>query len=122
MCVCQCVCVVKGHTQKLYIWEEKKGGKYFNNGSLYISLLSKVNKEPTKYYTEVIRNELAGKIGKVSTYVYCRDSVDQIVEKHSYMHNAKVIVAEDTKRLPGFYWMPKLHRNPYGHLHNETFI
>ena len=75
-----------------------------------------------KYYTEVIRNELAGKIGKVSTYVYCRDSVDQIVEKHSYMHNAKVKVAEDMKRLPGFYWMPKLHRNPYGHLHNETFI
>jgi len=75
-----------------------------------------------KYYTEMIRNELAGKIGKVSTSVYCRNSVDQIVEKHSYMHNAKVIVAEDTKRLPGFHWMPKLHRNPYGHLHNETFI
>ena len=51
----------------------------------------------------MIRNELAGKIGKVSTYVYCRDSVDQIVEKHSYMHNAKVKVAEDTKRLAGFY-------------------
>ena len=31
------------------------------------------------------------------------------------MQNTKVKVAEDMKRLPGFYWMPKLHKNPYGH-------
>ena len=69
-----------------------------------------------KYYSEVIRNELAGKSGKASTYVHCRDSVDQIVQKHlAYMHSTKIKVAEDMKRLPGFYWMPKLHKNPYGH-------
>ena len=33
-----------------------------------------------------------------------------------YMHSTKVKVAEDIKRyLHGFYWMPKLHKNPYGH-------
>ena len=64
----------------------------------------------------MIRNELAGKSGKASTYVYCRDSVDQIVKKHlAYMHSTKVKVTEDMKRLPGFYWMPKLHIIPYGH-------
>ena len=69
-----------------------------------------------KYYSEVIRNELAGKSGKASTYIHCRDSVDQIVQKHlAYMHSTKIKVAEDMKRLPGFYWMPKLHKNPYGH-------
>ena len=31
------------------------------------------------------------------------------------MHNTKIEVAKDMKRLPGFYWMPKLHKNPYGH-------
>ena len=31
------------------------------------------------------------------------------------MHSTKIKVAEDMKRLPGFYWMPKLHKNPYGH-------
>ena len=57
-----------------------------------------------------------GKSGKASTYVQCRDSVDQIVQKHlAYMHSAKVKVTEDMKRLPGFYWMPKLHKNPYGY-------
>ena len=54
-----------------------------------------------KYYSEVIRNELAGKSGKASTYVHCRDSVDQIVQKHlAYMHSTKIKVAEDMKRLP----------------------
>ena len=44
-----------------------------------------------KYYTEVIRKELAGKSGKASTYIHCRDSVDQIVQKHlAYVHNANV--------------------------------
>ena len=69
-----------------------------------------------KYYTEVIRNELAGKSGKASTYVHCNDSIDQIVQRHlAYMHNTKIEVPIDMKRLPGFYWMPKLHKNPYGH-------
>ena len=69
-----------------------------------------------KYYTEVIRNELAGKSGKASTYVHCNDSIDQIVQRHlAYMHNTKIEVAKDMKRLPGFYWMPKLNKNPYGH-------
>ena len=27
------------------------------------------------------------------------------------MYNAKVKVTEDIKRLPGFYWMPKLNEN-----------
>ena len=78
-----------------------------------------------KYYTEVIRNELAGKSGKASTYVHCRDSVDQIVQKHlAYMHSTKVKVTEDMKRLPGFYWMPKsdIVYSSFGLLHNQTFI
>ena len=53
------------------------------------------------------------RVGK-HLYVHCRDSVDQIVQKHlAYVQNTKVKVAEDMKRLPGFYWMPKLHKNPY---------
>ena len=32
-----------------------------------------------KYYTEVIRNELAGRSGKASTYVHCRDCVDHMI-------------------------------------------
>ena len=84
-----------------------------------------------KYYTEVITNELAGKSGKASTYVHCRDSVDQIVQKHlAYMHSTKVKVTEDMKRLPGFYWMPKIAQkslwtslySSFGLLHNQTII
>ena len=64
----------------------------------------------------MIKNELAGKSGKASTYVHCRDSVDQIIQKHlAYMHSTMVKVAEDIKGLPDFYWTPKLHKNPYGH-------
>ena len=65
-----------------------------------------------KYYSEVIKNELAGKSGKACTYVHCRDSVDQIVKHLAYMHSTKIKVAEDMKRLPGFYRMPKLHQIP----------
>ena len=50
----------------------------------------------------MIRNELAGKNEKASTYIDCRNSVDQITQKHLvYMHNVKIKVAEDMKRLPG---------------------
>ena len=75
-----------------------------------------------KYYTEVIRNELPGKSGKAPTYVQCRNSVDQFVQTHlPNMHSTKVKVAEDMKRLPGFYWMPKLHSS-FCLLNNQTCV
>ena len=44
---------VKGHIKKLQICQEKEGSKYFNDRSLYIPLLSKVNKEPMKWLPKI---------------------------------------------------------------------
>ena len=49
-----------------------------------------------------------------STYLRCNETVDQIIDSHVYfMRRNNIKIPEDFVKLPNFYWMPKLHKNPY---------
>ena len=50
-----------------------------------------------------------------STYMYlcCNETVDQIIDCYvDFMRRNNI---KDFDKLPSFYCMPKLHKNPYGH-------
>ena len=64
-----------------------------------------------KYYLEVVLRELS------TSNTYERDDrvCEPIVGEHlQFMRNKKIDVAHDLRTLPSFYWLPKLHKQPYG--------
>ena len=65
-----------------------------------------------QYYKEIRTKELTNNSG-ASTYLRCNETVDQIIDSHVDVMQCKI--PEDFVKLPSFYWMPKLHKNPYGH-------
>ena len=68
-----------------------------------------------QYYKEVLTRELKNSDG-ASTYVGKDECVDKLIDKHlSFMLNHGVAVPTDNEKLPSFYWLPKLHKVPYGH-------
>ena len=68
-----------------------------------------------QYYKEILTKELTNNSG-ASTYLHCNETVDQIIESHvDFMGRNNIKIPEDFVKLPSFYWMPKLHKNPYGH-------
>ena len=67
------------------------------------------------YYTEVICKELATKQGKPQTYHECSLSSSDIIRKHlDFMKAERLQVPLSMHQLPSFYWLPKLHKDPYG--------
>ena len=62
-----------------------------------------------KYYIEVILQELR----TTATYTECGAKTDDLIKSH-VSFTPQVQVPVDMWKLPGFYWMPKLHKNPYG--------
>ena len=64
------------------------------------------------YYKEVLRKEL----GQTNTtYASCQLDAAQLVNQHLvFMRKVKLNVPSEMQRLPSFYWMPKLHKSPYG--------
>ena len=67
------------------------------------------------YYTEVICKELATKQGKPQTYHECSLSSSDIIQKHlDFMKAERLQVPLSMHQLPSFYWLPKLHKDPYG--------
>ena len=62
-----------------------------------------------KYYLEVALKELR----TTSTYKHVDRECMHVVTKHlKFMTNSKIYV--DLRYLPSFYWLPKLHKHPYG--------
>ena len=65
-----------------------------------------------KYYLEVVTNEITA----TTTYdPVARDK--DIISDHLrcvYMSNNHITVKPELRCLPSFYWLPKLHKRPYG--------
>ena len=64
-----------------------------------------------KYYLEMVLDELN------ATQTYFKDSANiaHIISKHvKYMNKNSIKVEPNMEDMPSFYWLPKLHKNPYG--------
>ena len=67
------------------------------------------------YYKEVLTKELKSSDG-ASTYVGKDECADEIIDTHlRFMLDHDVVVPADNEKLPSFYWLPKLHKNPYSY-------
>ena len=67
------------------------------------------------YYKEVLTKELKSSDG-ASTYVGKDECADEIIDAHlRFMLDDDVVVPVDNEKLPSFYWLPKLHKNPYSY-------
>ena len=64
-----------------------------------------------KYYLEVVFREL----NTTSTYECDDRDCEHVVTEHlRFMTNNKISVEPTLHNLPAFYWLPKLHKQPYG--------
>ena len=64
-----------------------------------------------KYYLEVVTREITA----TTTYEpVTRDKDDIIMEHLHFMRNNHIVVKPELECLPLFYWLPKLHKQPYG--------
>ena len=61
-----------------------------------------------RYYVEVLKEEL----NYTSTYVPAQLTKDKLLLRHiDTLTNSNIYI--DKLDLPTFYWLPKLHKNPY---------
>ena len=63
------------------------------------------------HYIDTLKQELSG----TKAYEQTSEKEKSVINNHIF-HNATrfaVSVNEDQERLPTFYWLPKLHKNPY---------
>ena len=68
-----------------------------------------------KHYLEVILNELTAVPDGPSTYVVTDRLGMDIVRKHvDDMKGLQIPIKSEMEVLPSFYWLPKLHKTPYG--------
>ena len=66
-----------------------------------------------KYYVDIMNEILSS--GQPATYVASKDASDRLIEKHlKDMRQWNITVPSVMQQLPSMYWMPKLHKNPYG--------
>ena len=64
-----------------------------------------------KYYLDVVTKEL----NSTKTYVKVNNDIVNVVSRHlDYMVKNGVDVSPEQEELPSFYWLPKLHKTPYG--------
>ena len=64
-----------------------------------------------KYYLDVVLKELES----TNTYQEVHSDCSNVVSRHlKYMVQNNIFVQEQQEHLPSFYWLPKLHKNPYG--------
>ena len=64
-----------------------------------------------KYYLDMVMREL----NSTSTYKeVCGDDVSVISRHVDYMMRNEIVVQTQHEQLPSFYWLPKLHKTPYG--------
>ena len=69
-----------------------------------------------KYYLDVVLKELSTNNGtSPQTYAPCSDHVEHLIAEHEdFLTRQNSRIPTDMKQLPGFYWLPKMHKNPIG--------
>ena len=69
-----------------------------------------------KYYLDIVLKELdTSNATSKQTYTPCSTYIENLVAKHQdFMNNQNIKIPEDMKQLPTFYWLPKMHKNPFG--------
>ena len=64
-----------------------------------------------KYYLQVVIRELT----TTSTYeLVDRECMHVVTEHLRFMINYKIHMGPELRYLPSFYWLPKMHKQPYG--------
>ena len=64
-----------------------------------------------KYYLEVV----LGEVNTTTTYEHVAEDYSELVNEHlEFMAASRIVVQPDCRCLPQFYWLPKLHKKPYG--------
>ena len=64
-----------------------------------------------KYYLEVVVKEITA----TTTYEPVLDDRTKVICDHlKYMASNRIMVKPELQCLPSFYWLPKLHKQPYG--------
>ena len=64
-----------------------------------------------KYYLEVVLKE----IDSTATYERVDEDSEGIINRHiRFFRNHRIEIPSQCKCLPAFYWLPKLHKQPYG--------
>ena len=64
-----------------------------------------------KYYLEVVANEITA----TTTYEPVIDNKEDIIIEHLlYIRNKSIVIKHELHCLPSFYWLPELHKQPYG--------
>ena len=54
-------------------------------------------------------------VSTTNTYEHVDKDCTSVVAEHlSFMAKEKIAVMPELRRLPSFYWLPKLHKQPYG--------
>ena len=67
-----------------------------------------------KYYLDIVQKELetTGIYTCTCTYEMVKVCCEEVIQNHlEYMMSSDIKVE---KRMPAFYWLPKLHKNQYG--------
>ena len=69
-----------------------------------------------KYYLDVVLKELSTNNGtSPQTYAPCSDHMEHLIAEHEdFLTRQNIRIPTDMKQLPGFYWLPKMHKNPIG--------
>ena len=64
-----------------------------------------------KHYLEVVLEE----VNATTTYEHFAENYSKLVNEHlKFMTASRIVVQPDCRCLPQFYWLPKIHKKPYG--------
>ena len=64
-----------------------------------------------KHYLEVVLEEVNATI----THEHFAENYSKLVNEHlKFMTASRIVVQPDCRCLPQFYWLPKIHKKPYG--------
>ena len=87
--------------------------KVNNSGSwivLHLACVVLVSIDTLPAHKDVVLNE----VSTTNTYEHVDKDRPSVVAEHlSFMAKEKITVEPELRRLPSFYWLPKLHKQPY---------
>ena len=64
---------------------------------------------------KLLREIVLREISATTTYKRAATDCDKLVDEHlKFMTANRIVVQPECECLPLFYWLPKLHKKPYG--------